>query len=200
MAGQHPTAARISHEWLCLKTQSPQLRPRSAKEDCRTRGGPDRRGAFARQWRNGQFDSGKVAASGPKGFKKGEVTKDGLGELSRGQRQRVAIGQALVHAPPVLLLDEPAAGLDPEARHALAGLFRRLQGDGMTLLAMNWRRGRPPRDFVGFQATHGPKRKRDLRLEGQRRMATGEDQAQAIVFQVFLTPVSRFQRVGLLLQ
>jgi ABC-2 type transport system ATP-binding protein len=56
------------------------------------------------------------------------------GELSRGQRQRVAIGQALVHAPPVLLLDEPAAGLDPEARHALAGLFRRLQGDGMTLL------------------------------------------------------------------
>lgn len=56
------------------------------------------------------------------------------GELSRGQRQRVAIGQALVHAPPVLLLDEPAAGLDPEARHSLAGLFRRLQGDGMTLL------------------------------------------------------------------
>lgn len=56
------------------------------------------------------------------------------GELSRGQRQRVAIGQALVHAPPVLLLDEPAAGLDPEARHALARLFTRLRGEGMTLL------------------------------------------------------------------
>ena len=55
------------------------------------------------------------------------------GELSRGQRQRVAIGQALVHAPPVLLLDEPAAGLDPEARHALARLFTRLRGEGMTL-------------------------------------------------------------------
>ncbi len=32
------------------------------------------------------------------------------------------------------MLDEPAAGLDPEARHALAGLFRTLRADGMTLL------------------------------------------------------------------
>jgi ABC-2 type transport system ATP-binding protein len=56
------------------------------------------------------------------------------GELSRGQRQRVAIGQALAHGPEVLLLDEPASGLDPEARHALAGLFRHLQGEGVTLL------------------------------------------------------------------
>jgi ABC-2 type transport system ATP-binding protein len=56
------------------------------------------------------------------------------GELSRGQRQRVAIGQALVHGPEVLLLDEPASGLDPEARHSLAELFKRLQGEGVTLL------------------------------------------------------------------
>ena len=55
-------------------------------------------------------------------------------ELSRGQRQRVAIGQALVHTPQVLLLDEPAAGLDPEARHALARLFTRLREGGMTLV------------------------------------------------------------------
>ena len=56
------------------------------------------------------------------------------GTLSRGLRQRLAIGQAIIHAPRLLLLDEPAAGLDPEARHALATLFRRLQAEGMTLV------------------------------------------------------------------
>ena len=54
--------------------------------------------------------------------------------LSRGQRQRVAIAQAIVHRPQVLLLDEPASGLDPEARSSLAGVFRYLQAEGMTLL------------------------------------------------------------------
>jgi ABC-2 type transport system ATP-binding protein len=56
------------------------------------------------------------------------------GELSRGLRQRVAIGQAIIHHPGLVLLDEPAAGLDPEARHALSGLFRLLRNEGMTLL------------------------------------------------------------------
>lgn len=56
------------------------------------------------------------------------------GTLSRGQRQRLAIARTMVHRPPVLLLDEPASGLDPEARHELAALMRRLQADGMTLL------------------------------------------------------------------
>jgi ABC-2 type transport system ATP-binding protein len=55
-------------------------------------------------------------------------------ELSRGQRQRVAIGQAIVHPPAVLLLDEPASGLDPEARGSLSQLFRQLQARGMTLV------------------------------------------------------------------
>ncbi len=55
-------------------------------------------------------------------------------ELSRGQRQRVAIGQALIHAPGVLMLDEPASGLDPEARHSLARLFTQLRGEGITLI------------------------------------------------------------------
>ena len=54
--------------------------------------------------------------------------------LSRGQRQRVAIGQAIVHAPKVLLLEEPASGLDPEARSHLSQLFRQLNAQGMTLL------------------------------------------------------------------
>ena len=60
-----------------------------------------------------------------------EVPSD---NLSRGQRQRVAIGQALIHAPGLLILDEPASGLDPEARHELAGLFQQLRESGMTLI------------------------------------------------------------------
>ncbi len=57
-----------------------------------------------------------------------------VGTLSRGLRQRVAIGQAIIHSPKMLILDEPASGLDPEARHALAQLFHTLQAEGMTLL------------------------------------------------------------------
>jgi ABC-2 type transport system ATP-binding protein len=55
-------------------------------------------------------------------------------ELSRGLRQRLAIAQAIVHEPKLLLLDEPASGLDPEARHSLAELFLQLQAQGMTLI------------------------------------------------------------------
>lgn len=55
-------------------------------------------------------------------------------ELSRGLRQRVAIAQAIIHQPKVVLLDEPASGLDPEARHLLAELFLQLQQQGMTII------------------------------------------------------------------
>lgn len=54
--------------------------------------------------------------------------------LSRGQRQRLAIGQAIIHRPEFLILDEPASGLDPEARIELGRTFLRLRDEGMTLL------------------------------------------------------------------
>ena len=56
------------------------------------------------------------------------------GTLSRGLRQRLAIAESIVHHPPVLLLDEPASGLDPEARLGLASTLTRLKGEGMTIL------------------------------------------------------------------
>lgn len=54
--------------------------------------------------------------------------------LSRGMRQRLGIARTLIHQPPILLLDEPASGLDPEARHDLQSLFTALSKQGKTLV------------------------------------------------------------------
>jgi ABC-2 type transport system ATP-binding protein len=54
--------------------------------------------------------------------------------LSRGQKQRLSLARALVHEPSVLLLDEPASGLDPAARRDLRDLIRRLAGEGVAVL------------------------------------------------------------------
>jgi len=56
------------------------------------------------------------------------------GVLSRGQKQKLSLARALVHDPSVLLLDEPASGLDPVARLDLQRLVRQLASDGKTIL------------------------------------------------------------------
>lgn len=54
--------------------------------------------------------------------------------LSRGQKPKLGLARALVNDPQVLLLDEPASGLDPEARVHLRVLLRRFAAEGRTVL------------------------------------------------------------------
>ncbi len=54
--------------------------------------------------------------------------------LSRGMKQRLALGRVLLHDPDVLLLDEPASGLDPRARIEMRELLKALRDMGKTIL------------------------------------------------------------------
>src|SRR5438132_5743062 len=54
--------------------------------------------------------------------------------LSRGMTQRLGLARVLLHEPQVLLLDEPASGLDPRARIEMRGLLKELRGMGKTIL------------------------------------------------------------------
>lgn len=53
--------------------------------------------------------------------------------LSRGMKKRLGVGRAIIHDPPLLVLDEPAAGLDPKARVELKALLKDLHARGKTI-------------------------------------------------------------------
>lgn len=57
-----------------------------------------------------------------------------VNSLSRGMKQRLSLARALVHDPEVLILDEPASGLDPRARVELRNLLGELRGMGKTIV------------------------------------------------------------------
>ena len=64
---------------------------------------------------------------------------DALGEkpvdtLSKGMKQRLCLGRAMVHDPPVMVMDEPAAGLDPRARIQLREMIGQLAAEGKSIL------------------------------------------------------------------
>ncbi|WP_329383948.1 ABC transporter ATP-binding protein [Streptomyces sp. NBC_01716] len=59
---------------------------------------------------------------------------DYVEQYSTGMRQRLVIARAVLHRPGVLLLDEPASGLDPHSAEDLHSLIRRLRDDGHTIL------------------------------------------------------------------
>lgn len=65
----------------------------------------------------------------------GEVLRALIGTLSRGYRQRVALADALLGNPPLLILDEPTAGLDPNQIHSVRQVIRELGASHTVLLS-----------------------------------------------------------------
>ena len=64
----------------------------------------------------------------------GERAKDRVGTFSKGMKQRLALARTLLHEPRILFLDEPTAGLDPEAAKDLRALIDELRRDNRTTL------------------------------------------------------------------
>jgi len=58
-----------------------------------------------------------------------------VGNLSKGYQQRVGIAQAIIHRPPVVILDEPTVGLDPLQIREIRGLIRELGGDHSVIIS-----------------------------------------------------------------
>jgi ABC-2 type transport system ATP-binding protein len=64
-----------------------------------------------------------------------EVMHQPIGTLSKGYRRRVGLAQALVHDPRVLILDEPTDGLDPNQKHEVRQLIRRMAPEKCTIIS-----------------------------------------------------------------
>jgi ABC-2 type transport system ATP-binding protein len=65
----------------------------------------------------------------------GSVLEQQIDTLSKGFRRRVGLAQAILSDPPVLILDEPTDGLDPNQKHAARSLIRRMSADKAILIS-----------------------------------------------------------------
>lgn len=67
-------------------------------------------------------------------FGLGQVGKKRLGEFSKGMRQKLALVRAILHNPPVILLDEPTSAMDPESARLVRDSIQSLRGAGHTIM------------------------------------------------------------------
>jgi ABC-2 type transport system ATP-binding protein len=65
----------------------------------------------------------------------GSVLEQTIDTLSKGFRRRVGLAQAIVHDPPVLILDEPTDGLDPNQKHEVRGLINDMARDKIIVIS-----------------------------------------------------------------
>jgi ABC-2 type transport system ATP-binding protein len=75
------------------------------------------------------YDAGKAIYDVSNSCAIRSVLHQPIGTLSKGYRRRVGLAQALVHDPPVLILDEPTDGLDPNQKHDVRELIKRLAAE-----------------------------------------------------------------------
>jgi ABC-2 type transport system ATP-binding protein/sodium transport system ATP-binding protein len=108
--------------------------------------------------------------------------------LSTGQKQRVTLARALIHAPPVMLLDEPTRGLDVLGSQVVVDYVRRLRDEGKAVIVSTHRLDEAERLCDRFGLLH----QGELRLEGtlpELRVATG-CQTLVDMFRSFFQPES----------
>ncbi len=108
--------------------------------------------------------------------------------LSTGQRQRVTLARALIHAPPVMLLDEPTRGLDVLGSQVVIDYVRRLRDDGKAVIVSTHRLDEAERLCDRFGLLHQGR----LRLEGtlgELQAATG-CQTLVDMFRSFFRPAA----------
>jgi ABC-2 type transport system ATP-binding protein/sodium transport system ATP-binding protein len=108
--------------------------------------------------------------------------------LSTGQRQRVTLARALMHAPPVMLLDEPTRGLDVLGSQVVVDYVRRLRDEGKALIVSTHRLDEAERLCDRFGLLH----QGELRLEGtlaELRAVTG-CQTLVDMFRSFFQPAA----------
>ena len=81
---------------------------------------------------------------------------DEAGAFSKGMKQKLAIARALLHEPRILFLDEPTAGLDPEAAHLVRDFIAELRNEGRTIFLCTHNLDEADRlcDRIGVFKTH----------------------------------------------